>query len=135
VSDDSKGAQALENSDESKVAERAAKYSGLRPWKPGQSGNPSGRPKGSLSLTSILRKELHEGNKRRARELVRALLDKAADGHFQHLHEVIDRIDGPVVAKVEVQGQLEHLLDVAQQVLPPEHYEALLRALSDWRDR
>lgn len=29
--------------------------SGLTPWKPGQSGNPNGKPKGSKSLASIIR--------------------------------------------------------------------------------
>ena len=59
-------------------------------WKPGQSGNPNGRPKGSLNLASDLSAELGEqitvregGQPRRItkqRALVKSLMAKALQG-------------------------------------------------------
>lgn len=40
-----------------KKGELESRYSGLRPFKPGQSGNPSGRPKGSKNKSTKALKE------------------------------------------------------------------------------
>jgi len=59
-------------------------------FKPGQSGNPSGRPKGTKNLASVLEQELREtvtiaenGRRRRVTKLdaaVKQLVNKAASG-------------------------------------------------------
>ena len=109
------------------------------PWKPGQSGNPSGRAKGSLSLTAILRKKLAEGDGARAKRLVGAMLDQAEDGEFQHLKEAFERIDGKVSDRTQVTLRVgeaqEGLLDVVQAVclrLNAEHvFLAILEQLGN----
>jgi hypothetical protein len=84
-------------------------------FKPGQSGNPNGAPKGPY-LTTILKKLLDEeieivdaetGLKRKIRksELVTvALLKQAAKGNVKAIREIMDRIDGKVPQKIGLTG-------------------------------
>lgn len=70
-------------------------------FKPGQSGNPTGRPKGSVSLSRLIREELEANGAEAAREVIRAAIDKAKAGSVQHLKVFLDRIDGPMVQRIE----------------------------------
>jgi hypothetical protein len=68
-------------------------------YKPGTSGNPEGRPKGSLSLVAILKEELGkipEGEKEDyAHLLINKAIDKAVtDGDTSTIRDLINRIDG-----------------------------------------
>jgi hypothetical protein len=65
----------------------------------GQSGNPSGRPKKEVSLTALLRTKLE--NPQIADELVETTLNQAKAGNPVALKLLWDRIDGPVLQKVE----------------------------------
>jgi hypothetical protein len=74
-------------------------------WKPGQSGNPGGRPKGqsiTASLRALLEKE-HNG-KRIVELLAERIMKEALAGKFLFAKEVIDRADGRVSDKVEVEN-------------------------------
>jgi hypothetical protein len=104
----------------------------LRPhqYKPGQSGNPSGRPKGS-SLTARLRKLLEQDDGKLAETLAKVAVREAAKGKYQHLKEVWDRVDGTLVTKIQIDAELEHMLTVAEQVLEPEQYAKLVVALAE----
>ena len=99
-------------------------------FKPGQSGNPGGRPKGLLNLTAMLRKELRARNNEKARELVKAAVEQAIDGKGGALKEVLDRIDGTVVQRYQQEDIERRVLETAERVLPEEHYHALLLALA-----
>lgn len=72
-------------------------------FKPGQSGNPNGRPKGSLSLTTIIRQKLEEGD--RAARLAERLVKIAESGEDRHaltaIEQILDRLEGKPIAKVE----------------------------------
>ena len=74
----------------------------LKPWKPGQSGNPKGRPPKSICLTSLLKEEINKINpKDRAKRtwaelIVLATIRLAIKGNATALKEVWDRIDGRV---------------------------------------
>ena len=70
-------------------------------FKPGQSGNPVGRPKGSVSFVRLIREELERDGEDAARELIRTAIDKAKEGSWRHLKELIDRVDGPVAHRIE----------------------------------
>jgi len=76
-------------------------------FQPGQSGNPGGRPKGSVSLVQIMLKKLaeqcpDEPEKVRAEKVVEAAVAKAEAGDFQMFKEILERVDGKVTDKVEV---------------------------------
>ena len=80
-------------------------YKKIEPrWKPGQSGNLSGRPKSSI--TSILREKLEQiGEDGRSKaEIVADILyematSKGARGQVPALIELLDRIEGKVADK------------------------------------
>jgi hypothetical protein len=78
-------------------------------FKPGQSGNPGGRPKGR-SLTAILRDVLDgdelKGDKDAdgktiGHRLVEAMLTHAIDGDPSLIREILNRTEGRVPAKAE----------------------------------
>ena len=77
----------------------------LRPWQPGQSGNPLGRP-ATRSLIKALRQKLDvvdESGKTGAERLSEKLIELAMDGDTAALRECFDRIEGkPIQANVNV---------------------------------
>ena len=86
---------------------RAKSNANLKMFKPGESGNPGGRPKGSVSPTNELIKLLEE-NPTMARDMAQRLLDNACKGidTLSYFKEVANRIDGKVTDKLEVKGEL-----------------------------
>jgi len=82
------------------AAERVKEYR----WKPGQSGNPAGRPKKILTddLSTILRKS---AKKRKA--IIDALLAGAAKGKIEHIRETFDRVDGPIIKEKSPQQAVQ----------------------------
>src|ERR1700753_1687473 len=55
-----------------------SRYRGLRPWKPGQSGNPAGRPKGSRNkLGEAFLTELHADFCEHGKEAIARVRDEA----------------------------------------------------------
>jgi hypothetical protein len=61
-------------------------------WKPGQSGNPSGFPKGTFNLDRELRKRL--GDKQLKAKLVEALIEQALMGDPKSLKLIAERTGG-----------------------------------------
>ena len=53
---------------------------GMKPYKPGQSGNPRGRPKGAKGLAKYLRKQLGDDLFKVADEMIKILLGKSQYG-------------------------------------------------------
>jgi len=75
-------------------------------FKPGQSGNPKGRPKGTLSVVAELKKQLEQcpdGDKRTYLEiLVKKVLKKGiVDGDVNMIKDIINRVDGMPQQKIE----------------------------------
>lgn len=81
-------------------------------WKPGQTGNPNGRPPRGETLTDILRVKLRElkvkgkGNKPiEAKEaLMITLLNIAMAGDLRAIQYIMDRVDGKPVQMSEISG-------------------------------
>lgn len=85
-------------------------------WKPGQSGNPNGRPKGSLNSKTYLKKWLEmkvtmENPVTKMKEEMPAmeamtisLIGEAMSGNVGAYKEVMDRFEGRVNQRVEMTG-------------------------------
>lgn len=68
-----------------------------RPWKPGESGNPAGRPPNADSITTLMRKygdEIGPDGRQRKQRLVEVLWAKAEKGDCRVAEYVIDRLEG-----------------------------------------
>ena len=85
-------------------------------WKPGQSGNPNGRPPKGLALTDVMR-EMLEKNPEIKQEILKKLLAGAAKGDLAFIKEVLDRIDG----KPNVTADIHNTGEVV--VVPDEVYK------------
>jgi hypothetical protein len=72
-----------------------------RPFQPGQSGNPNGRPK-TKPFKDALRKAIETaGDDNKALKLVAAaLLAKAQEGDVPAIKEIADRLDGKVAQPI-----------------------------------
>ena len=70
-------------------------------WKKGQSGNPSGRPKGIPSLEAALRQRLEQSD---GEDVMRALVDvafkKAMKGDHRFWTSILERLDGKVADRI-----------------------------------
>jgi hypothetical protein len=82
----------------------------LKPFKKGQSGNPAGKKPGTVSLTTILREKLAEGDGERAKQLVEELLLRAGEKSDPLMKEILDRTEGKVPQAVE--GKIETELTI-----------------------
>ena len=81
--------------DEGTQKSRARNTAGLRPWKPGQSGNPKGRPKKEHTLTNVLEAKLD------AQMLADALLQLVRAGDLGAIKYAYDRIEGSPTTRHE----------------------------------
>lgn len=91
----------------------------LTPFKPGQSGNPAGRPKGSVSVKAELQKLVNiilkneynalsgeTENMPVGRKVALNLLDKAlADADLNAIVKVIEHLDGKPAQAINLGGQ------------------------------
>jgi hypothetical protein len=80
-------------------------------WKPGQSGNPKGRPPRWLCLTSLVLDKLEANNGEKAKELAEAAIKQAIDGNSSALKEIWERIDGKVPDHVVVESEADEEME------------------------
>ncbi|MFQ5662890.1 MAG: DUF5681 domain-containing protein [Terriglobia bacterium] len=71
----------------------------LKPWKPGQSGNPGGRPK--RDVAAEITRAVFEGNKE---AIYRAMLKALKKGNPRVFKELAERGLGKVTQRVEIPG-------------------------------
>ena len=77
-----------------------------RPFQPGQSGNPRGRPKGSRNQATIVAESLLDGE---ATAITRKLIEKALEGDRAALRLSLERLVPPKrqrYAAVDLEGEL-----------------------------
>ncbi len=70
-------------------------------WKPGQSGNPSGLPKGTTRITDRLRRLVEKNDGEVAEALCKAIVKAGLKGDHRFVKEILDRLDGPVKQQIE----------------------------------
>lgn len=85
---------------------------GSRPWlwKPGESGNPAGRPPKPLSITSKIKEYLERDIDEIARVAV-AQLKQPGKEYVALLKEVLDRVEGKVASEVNIKSVVMHIGD------------------------
>ena len=94
-----------EFTDKSESAEKQPKNSHLKQYeyKPGQSGNPGGRPKGK-SITAELRKLIDEGtNAEDMAKILYAMAKRMSPSQLSALRELMDRTDGKVLDEHKIE--------------------------------
>jgi hypothetical protein len=118
----------------------------LKPFQPGQSGNPKGRPK-SITLSEAYRKmlaqvdESDEQKRTRAEVLAEQMYVKAKAGDVPALREIADRVEGKarqtIALSVEKREQLEQaisgIMRDAEQAGEPCSREEAIATLSIFR--
>ena len=81
-------------------------------WKRGCSGNPAGRPKGSLNKSTISARRLAQAYLNAAVEPVfQKLVEKAKEGDVQAIRLVVERIL-PVIKAFEEPKRVEHEVEI-----------------------
>ncbi len=107
-----------------------------RPFEKGKSGNPAGRPKASVCVTTLMRMALLENDGEKARALAESLIERAIAGSPAAINQVLNRVDGPVPQRVrvsELSGEqlIEALEFTYQDESSPEWYSQVIGELSD----
>lgn len=71
-------------------------------WPKGTSGNANGRPRGSVSLTTELKRRLADGDdgQRIIEALVNRALQSALRGDYKFFNLILERVDGKVMDRV-----------------------------------
>lgn len=101
---------------------REGRIENLRPWKPGESGNPAGRPKGVRYLTEQLRARV-AADPAILDAVAEKLFALALDGDLGAIREIADRLDGKPKAAVQVEG------DGMKAAADPEQLAAAMETL------
>jgi len=85
-----------------------------RPFEPGQSGNPNGRPKGSRNAVTLLAESLLDGE---AEAIIRKLVEKALDGNSSAMRLALERMLPPKrhrAMTIDLEGEINTPADAAR---------------------
>ena len=82
-------------------------------WKPGQSGNPHGRPKKENCLTDILKAKVDP------EELAERLIAKANEGDMIAMKYIYDRVDGRPKESVDIDATGDMGMDITIEYVRP----------------
>jgi Family of unknown function (DUF5681) len=89
----------------------AGRIQNLKPWKPGQSGNPGGRPKGRL-IDEALEELLLSNDSELALAIAKKLLARAKTGEVKAIQLVAERVQGKPKRQLELSGPDGGPLDI-----------------------
>lgn len=112
----------------------------MTPWKPGQSGNPKGKPKGTLNMTTILAMvgqeqiTLKDGTKLPADTLVVKKLYEAAvkNGDVRAITKILEYKLGKPHQRVTIEGNEDKPLNIE---VTNDYLEKLQAALKSYKEK
>jgi hypothetical protein len=81
-------------------------------FKPGQSGNPNGRPS-TKKFTDKIRQALEKNDGEMLRAMVNVACQRALKGDFRYFKEIIDRMDGKLTDHVAIETE-QHLREFTE---------------------
>lgn len=89
----------------------------LKPFKPGQSGNPKGRPKKIPALDDLLAEVLSEekDGKTAAQVILMALRAKAAKGDVRAAEVLLERAYGKPKQEIKLENEVEQVFVIGGQ--------------------
>lgn len=97
-------------------------------WKPGQSGNPAGKPKGARHFSTLIKEAItkvaEDTGTSDDKEIVKALVMKAKQGDLKAVDMVLDRVDGKAEQTINLDADV-----TMNDGLTDEQKEALLNLL------
>ena len=73
----------------------------MPPWKPGETGNPAGRPR-SRPITAAIKDLLDKNDGEAIKALAAVGLKNALKGDFRYFKELAERIDGKVLTELDL---------------------------------
>jgi len=109
--------QKIENSENAEIKQK--KRRGAPPeylFKPGQSGNPAGRPKGTKNFTTLFEKAVKEVAKKSELgkdpdaveiEIIKRGIKEALAGKYPFYKDILDRIYGQPIKTIDLTGDLK----------------------------
>jgi hypothetical protein len=118
----------------------------LKPWKPGHSGNLSGRPKGVPSTKMRYRRLLNLVNEVKnpmtgeleefslAEVLDMQIIAKALKGDVRAYKEIMNRLEGPPTPIIDYDLKREQAQDWYDENFPPKSRAEQKRELADWAE-
>lgn len=114
----------MENENADLTAKEQQKRVIGKPFEKGQSGNPAGRPPGSISITTEIKKRLQEVPEGQQKSYLELLINRilklgVVDGNEQMIKAIWNYIDGLPNQKLNLEGNL--IINVEKEVA--EKYE------------
>ena len=96
---------------------KQSKYTPSTAWKPGQSGNPNGRPPRAWTMSTLIEEALEEVEAQSGKSfkslVAKRLAHMAVGGDIQAIKEINDRIDGKPKQSIDIEGSI-HQTNVIQ---------------------
>ena len=85
---------------------------------PGKSGNPSGRPKGAVSLKEELSRALNECEGRERKRFIQSVIEHANNGNAAYAALLWDRVEGKVTQPLDIRVNGVEIDAINPEALP-----------------